>query len=297
MEKFPNILPKTWTPISDRIKKIYNSSVDIELPKNISVLAWNDNEDINFWKKNLNPLDKNKDEYLVLPSNWLVVPINKVEKTTSDYNKLVSWQEIEVNKYLKDWVLSYPWTSKNNYGEIWNKVIFGHSSYWKNDDWRYKTHFQKIIELDENEEVWIYKKQFSWEYKRFKYLVTKSYDTHKTDIWILKPWVWKNLTLLTCTPIWWIEWRWIIKAKYIDDEKEKLINEIYGNYIDNKFKNWIDKFILSLSKISDYEKKKFIILKIYQKTKPIEEKNKSSVIRDRFKYLNLRLAIELFKKT
>jgi hypothetical protein len=30
--------------------------------------------------------------------------------------------------------MMYPNSSKNEYGKPGNKVIFGHSSYWKNDD-------------------------------------------------------------------------------------------------------------------------------------------------------------------
>jgi LPXTG-site transpeptidase (sortase) family protein len=80
-------------------------------------------------------------------------------------------------------------------------VIFGHSSYYKNDNGRYKTHFQKIIELEEGEEVWVYKKSENGEYIKYRYKTTKSYEVKANDVSVLDPGIGKNLTLFTCTPI------------------------------------------------------------------------------------------------
>lgn len=41
----------------------------------------------------------------------MITPINTVQNGTSDYNKLVSGREIDVNKYLKTGVVTYPGTN------------------------------------------------------------------------------------------------------------------------------------------------------------------------------------------
>ena len=38
----------------------------------------------------------------------MITPINTVQESTSDYTKLVSGREIDVNKYLKTGVVTYP---------------------------------------------------------------------------------------------------------------------------------------------------------------------------------------------
>ncbi len=286
---FPKVLPKTGTPISDRVKTIKDKRVKTTLPKLISTLAWNYVNDINFWIKNLDKRDRNRDEYIVIPSNWLVVPVNNVEVTTPDFSKLVSGQEINVNKYLKTWVMSYPGTTNNEYGKPWNKVIFWHSSYWENDDWRYKTHFQKIIELDNSEEVWIYKK-VDWEFKRFRYIVQKSYNTPANDVSVLKPWIWSNLTLFTCTPIWWIKWRWIIKAKYINENKKELMEYVYWTNIPVKYRIMINKFVNKINNKNN-------ILRTYSKLSKIwqRKENMKGNMKEIIKYFKIKLAIKYFE--
>jgi len=46
--------------------------------------------------------DQNRDEYIVIPSNGMIVPVNNVPKDTTDFSKMVSGKEIKVNNYLKD---------------------------------------------------------------------------------------------------------------------------------------------------------------------------------------------------
>lgn len=290
LDIYPKVLPKTWTDILSRVKKIKDNRLVLDIPENVWKLAWNYNEDINFWKKWLPEIDQYRNEYLVIPSNWLVVPINNVEEWNTDYNNLISWREINVNNYLKDWVLSYPGTSKNSYWWVWNIVIFWHSSYWKNDEWRYKTHFQKIIELDSWEQVWLYKKELNWNFIRYRYLVEKSYNTISTDVEVLSPWIWQNLTLFTCTPIWWIAWRWIIKAKYIDEEKTELESYIYWNKIDTKLRQRLDLFIFELSKMN-IEKRNELILKLYKWLLQKENSSNNKYLLEIIYYFKLKLSV------
>jgi hypothetical protein len=41
----------------------------------------------------------------------MITPINTVPQGNSDYNRLVSGREIDVNKYLKTGVMTYPGTN------------------------------------------------------------------------------------------------------------------------------------------------------------------------------------------
>lgn len=83
-----------------------------------------------FLEKALPDIDKNSSEILVIV-NWMVIPIVKAENSSKDYKELINWWEIEVNKYLKWWAMKYPWTWEAWYWELWNSVIFWHSSYFK----------------------------------------------------------------------------------------------------------------------------------------------------------------------
>lgn len=187
-------------------------------------------------------IDRDRDEYIILPSNGMITPITSVTDGTSDFTKLVSGREIDINKYLKSGSLLYPGTNSGGYGSIGNTVIFGHSSYYSTDSGRYKTHFQKIIELENGEEIWIYKKQSDGTYKRYRYITEASYDTKSNNVAVLSPGIGKNLTLFTCTPIGGITGRWIIKAKFIDEEKSTLESQLYGKNLTASEKKGISNY-------------------------------------------------------
>lgn len=198
IEELPKILPKTWADLNKKVK-IYNTK-GLELYSPAMKSSYEN--DINYWKAQLPEIDRNLDEYIVLPSNGMVMPVNYIPKSSQDFNSMIKWKEIEYNNYLKNWALTYPWTNTQMYWLPWNRVIFGHSSNWISEEGRYKTQFQKIIELDAWEQNWIYKKAKDGSFTRYVYIVEKSYQTKPTDVSVLKPWVWSNLTLITCTPIW-----------------------------------------------------------------------------------------------
>ena len=291
----PDVLPKTWTEISTRISINSNPKVDTSLPSSANfALAWSSNISLDYWKQVLPAVDRNSNKYIVLPSNGLVIPVNDVEEDTADFNNMINGREIEVNKYLQTGVVEYPKTSLNGFGEVWNKVIFWHSSYWNDDEGRYKTHFQKIIELDVWEQVWVYEKQASGEFKMFKYVTFKSYNTDKADVDVLRPGIGKNLTLFTCTPIGWITWRWIIKAKYIDEAITQLQREVYFNDVSLKNKRLISKFFTNIKKIQDTDKKEEILNKLYYRVGELLEKSTDNKKLYRLlELLKLRLSEEL----
>lgn len=289
LKSLPKVLPKTGTDISERMITKKDSRIDTDLPNSQTFrLAWDKDIQLSHWLQVLPQVDRNKSKYIVVPSNGLVIPVNDVSWGSFDYDQMINWREIDVNKYLQSWTVEYPWTSTNWFGEVWNKVIFGHSSYWKHDEWRYKTHFQKIIELDETEQVWVYEKQSNWEFKRFKYVVMSSYNTDDSDTSVLEPWKGKNLTLFTCTPIGGIAGRWIIKAKYIDEAITEIENELSFNDVDYKYKSAIYKVMIKIRNISDENKKEEMLSTIYNKLDIILEKyeddNKISRIFELFQY-------------
>ncbi len=287
LKALPKILLKTWTPLLDRTSVVNNKKIETSAPKmNASFV-----NDINFWKSRLDIADRSRNEYIVIPTSWLIIPVNYITKDSNDYKQLINWREIDVNKYLKSWVLIHPGTYASNYGEAWNKVIFGHSSYWKFDNGRYKTQFQKIIELDAWEEVWVYKMQANGEFKRFVYKVEKSFETNPTNVWVLNPGVWSNLTLITCTPVGWIEQRWVVQAKFVNEEKINIQNYLSGKWVPTKYKNAISKFIKNLQKL-DNDTKKESILNVYSKVEQLEQDyNDNENLVSLLDYLKLKLAI------
>ena len=287
LKALPTILLKTWTPISERVSTRNDNRVELIAPKMYQSFV----DDINIWKLTLSEADRDRGEYIVIPSNWMVVPVNYVPKSSNDYQELINWREINVNNYLKTWVMSYPGTSDGSYWEVWNKVIFGHSSYWKFDEGRFKTQFQKIIELDEWEEVWVYKVQADGTFKRFVYEISESFETNPTNVWVLNPGVWSNLTLITCTPIWWIEWRWVIKAKYVNERKAELENYLYGTNISAKYRIAIARFIEKLESF-DWEKREAATRMVFDKIDRVAEQAKDNQkLSDILDYFKMKLAL------
>ncbi len=292
--KYPKTLLKTGTPITDRTYIQRNSKVETSLPKNSYQYAWYFKNDINFRTKKLVAEDRNRDLYIVIPTNGLVMPVNTVANHSKDYNTLVSGQAPEVNKYLKTGALLYPGTSSKDFWEVGNKVIFGHSSYWKKDDGRYKTEFQKIMELDKDEEIWIYKKQSNWKYKRYRYKVRIVYPISPKNTYPLEPGVGKNLTLITCTPVWGVKGRWVVSAKYIDENKEDLRKYIYGEDLSFDYKVKIERFLKKLNTYSE-EKRKKLILKLYKAILKFEAKGKADKMIEAINYLKLKIARNYFE--
>ena len=217
LRKLPKKLPQSGTPIFKRVWTRNVKNIETSLPNpEVFRLAGNTSEDLKTWLEVLPEQDRYVDTYLVLPSNGLVMPINTVLSGSKDENALLNWENIDFNKYLRNGALEYPGTSTNDYGQIGNKVIFGHSSYFAHDHGRYKTHFQKIIELNAGEQVRIFRKTTSW-IKLFKYRVTESYDGKPTEVSkVLSDSYKSEISLFTCTPIGWVKGRWIVKAQLID---------------------------------------------------------------------------------
>lgn len=59
-----------------------------------------------------------------------------------------------------------------------------------------------------------------------------SYNTNPKDVEVLLSGVGKNLTLFTCTPVGGIDGRWIIKAKYKEENTQNAVQEKEVNFKD-----------------------------------------------------------------
>lgn len=184
-------------------------------------------KDIAYWKSII-PYEGAQDEdmYIVMPTLWLITPVQFVLEDSADYDNMTQWREIDINKYLNHWVMHYPstglpWTQ-------WNPVIFGHSNFFANGQWNYKTIFADIMNLDVwyEDEVWVYVREEDKEteteteeeeYELRKFAIEKSYETVPTDVGILTPQWGKELTLFACTNG--LEWRWILRTRLIEPDE------------------------------------------------------------------------------
>ncbi len=290
LKALPKVLPRTGTPISERVSTNPSPIVDTELP-NASVfrLAGDTNTEISHWTQVLVEEDRNANKYVVVPSNGLVMPINEFAENSADFDTMINGREWNIMPALRTGALEYPGASTKGYWEVWNKVVFAHSSYFAAQEGRYKTHFQKIIELDRGEEVWVYEKQSNGTYERFAYEVNASYNTDDEDTSVLLPWEWKNLTLFTCTPIWWIDGRWIIKAKFIEDKISVTPTAI--PQVSQKYKLAIWRFINRIQDIQDDSKRLETLYVVYDKLENLKTKYASNTkMMDLLEYMQYKIA-------
>lgn len=180
-------------------------------------LAGSTNTELSHWLQVLDAHEQNKNKYIVIPSIGLVMPIADVTKTDKAYKNFLSGKTEHFYDYAGKGAVGLPDVG-NKFGENGNKVIAGHSSWWKDDNSvKYKTHFQKIINLKTGTEIWVYEKDAkTGEYTRHTYKANESYNTSETDVSILKNTPDKSLlTLFTCTPIGGDIGRWVVKAELV----------------------------------------------------------------------------------
>ena len=188
-----------WEVYADRI--IYT-----ELPANTEP---SDSLDINYWKERLDPIDRDAQEYILIRSVGLFVPIVSIDKNNPEYDSIQNMGRVDVNSYLENWALKI---YNNNSSNIEN--IFWHSALFADAPGRFKTHFQKIINLDINTEIIVFTKINDTYIKNF-YTATKSFETYPEDLQALNGEWEKILNLITCTPIWTADKRWIVQAEYV----------------------------------------------------------------------------------
>ena len=220
--KLPQELLKTGTPVKELKAKwvdvINSPGVDTYMYDRISIKDANTVSDDLSYRLDILPYeqDKDADVFVVVPKLWIITPIVDIPGWSDDFETLIDGREIDINPYLKDGAVHYPNSAIP--WQVGNFIAAGHSSYY-NDDGRYHTIFTSLPLTDIWDEVRVYSRAFTGEpYRLFKYRVSASYNTDPSDVEVLLPWQWANLTLFTCTPVGWLEGRWIIKATLIDNE-------------------------------------------------------------------------------
>ena len=195
-----------------------SSKVETRLPsESLFRLAGDKNTDLAHWLSVLPHSERSADQYVVLPTQWLVMPIQTVASGSAAYNNFVNGKNEDFLSYLHNGAVQLPATSRGTYGDSGNKVIAGHSSYRKSSTAKYKTNFQKIIGMEAGEQVWIYKKNSSGVFTRYVYQVEASYNTSAKDVSILYPTTKDQVTLMTCTPIGGVVGRRIVKATFVSN--------------------------------------------------------------------------------
>jgi uncharacterized repeat protein (TIGR01451 family) len=255
----PKILPQTGTPIRQLRDKwvsvVKNNDVQTEMADRIvpvSPRVYKTKTDITYRLQRLPKIwwyqyDHHAPMYIVVPRLWIVAPIHDIPETDKDYKKILYGQSINVNARLQWGVLHYPLSSLPT--AIGNMVIVGHSSYFKDDWWRYKTIFTSLPLLNKEDEIWIYQqsndtgnvyqslqnRSWSW-YNRYVYIVTRSFETDKTDVKVLEPQIWSTLTLMTCTPIGTAKNRWVVQGSIVAPETIDVTKSIRVYQVTAEFK-------------------------------------------------------------
>lgn len=102
-------------------------------------------------------------------------------------------EESEVQKYLREGVVLYPYTARP--GEIGNVVIFGHSSRYFWEEGKYKYIFTLLEKCNLGDKIYIF-----WKGKTFVYIIFEKKTIDPTNIEIMYSEDKSILTLVTCTP-------------------------------------------------------------------------------------------------
>lgn len=156
--------------------------------------------------------DRKKDEYLIIPWLWIIAPVVYTSPSDPRYKDIVDWRDLDVNRFLKQWVHHYPGTSLP-----WlngNALIWGHSNFFKDQKTDFTSIFATLPMLDRGDEIIYYKRMTSDSWMQYKYSVIWSYETTSDDASAFDPLgTWSEMTLYTCVPIGTSEKRWIIRTK------------------------------------------------------------------------------------
>jgi len=152
------------------------------------IISNSKNQDIDLWI-NIVPYENR----LVIPKIWKNIPLIDIkEKTVESKNKL----DNILMKELEDWVVRYPGSAKP--WKEGNSFIFWHSS---NFPWiagDYNDVFARLWQVNKWDIIFSYYGQ-----KKYKYKIIEKKVVKPTDVWVLKSDdTKKQLTLMTCWPVW-----------------------------------------------------------------------------------------------
>lgn len=193
-------------------RKIFRNEKDIEIVNNeykTSIYSMNqlmnraNREDIKI-DISISPYENR----IIIPKIWKNIPLIDIKR------KIVSWKN-ELNdifmKELEGWVIRYPWSVRP--WDIWNTFIFWHSSNFPWVAWKYNEVFALLDKVTFDDEIIVY----YWQDK-FTYKVKEKKVIRPWNVWVLKSDKWKKeLTLMTCWPVWTTLNRLIVVWELIED--------------------------------------------------------------------------------
>ena len=168
------------------------------------LLKWNYDEDLNL-QVDIMPFENR----IVIPKIWKNIPLLEVQnKPVSNVKEL----EDVFMKDLENWVIRYPWSAQP--WKDWNSFIFWHSSNFPWIKWEYNDVFALLDNVSYNDEIIVY-----YDQKKYVYKIKEKKIINPWDISILKRNKWKKeLSLMTCWPIWTTINRLIVIWELVDNK-------------------------------------------------------------------------------
>lgn len=204
---------KTWRTIEQWIKAL---SIDTKISKNVIVESptwgkphyWNYPKNLEYWidtvLKPYDPAWVDSSMFLLIPKAGYLVPIQQVTKNSEPYNKLITWEEIDIEKDLQmlfaKWALHHAWSVEP--GQYWRAVLAMHTSWFTEWAGKYPTIGQLLLTLEPWDYVHIFKKKWNDStYERFDYVAQETKVINENETEYLYPEYWKELLLYWCAPI------------------------------------------------------------------------------------------------
>ncbi|RKW22422.1 sortase [Candidatus Gracilibacteria bacterium] len=194
-----------------------NKNVETYLPDASNFdLAGSKEIDFSFWAKKLDKGEDLKGTFIVIPSQGVVMPLLNLSADDNIFKEYMDGKDKKLNDKMGNGALLIPVFGEKPFGKNGNKLIGGHSSYFKSRNGKYKTHFQKIIGLKGNDLIYVYKYDEKAKiYDLYKYKVNSSYNLNSNRIELVNDERKDIITLFTCTPIGGVSGRWIVEAERI----------------------------------------------------------------------------------
>ena len=188
------------------------STVDTTFPTWAKPNVAQDKKDLSYRVDMVLPFsqDRNSDAYIVYPTYGVVVPVNT--PSADDSILMSQGQKFDYYPYFERGALHYFGVSPFEWPG--NMVIAAHSSFFTSQEWRYKTVFQVVPLSHVWDNIWYYHKNVWWTYDLYEYTIVSSFETEKSNVWIMQ---YDNdgksyLTTYSCFPIGSNARRWVNKA-------------------------------------------------------------------------------------
>ncbi len=204
---------------ASNIKEKYTSTAETKIKKNIEYKKTSEEKET---KLSINKLKKKEDKKeinlnieitpytnrVIIPKIWKNIPLLDIK------NRKISWKNELDDIFMKDlenWIVRYPWSSKP--WEKWTSFIFGHSSNFPWIKWDYNEVFATLDNVTYDDEIIVY----YWQ-KKYTYKVKEKRVISPWDLSVLKrDKNKKEITLMTCWPVWTTLNRLIVTWELIEE--------------------------------------------------------------------------------